>query len=467
MRLRVTSLILVLAMVAGSARSQEAAKVCADGRIIKIVSQWDELGKTMSESQLAAQPLRYSISSTKGVQGAWVEVWDRPKRLSRETVALRREGEASCVRCGDADQTPEELHLWIFDPAAPSEPCIDFCPDGLPTLGEYVAEILAGKKPVEESDESDEPAYLMDDPKINGTPIRIEEGTVSTTVVLSGENLIASTRVFLVSGDEIPKGTAASRDYLYSRTLDLHHIEVVLPSYFLKQAGVLMLYAKDSSQGQQPGTPQTGQKITVASKDSPVIESVDPKVLKGNRLDAEVTLRGSGFTEHSEVKYGDEISSSPDVTFVSSNELRVSVSADEIVVGPYTRATPVTLTVANDSLHVSAPFAVRVVPTARYKRQPLAAVIRAIVPFPVPMMDSQSPERVALEIEGDNFRTGDVVFMRGGGDRSRLKTQYISPHHLRAWLPRESWRKHRLSFRLLVQTAAGRCAAEAFSATLE
>jgi hypothetical protein len=33
---------------------------------------------------------------------------------------------------------------------------------------------------------------------------------------------------------------------------------------------------------------------------------------------------------------------------------------------------------------------------------------------------------------------------------------------LRAWLPREFWRKHQLSYRLLLKTAAGVCATEVF-----
>ena len=84
------------------------------------------------------------------------------------------------------------------------------------------------------------------------------------------------------------------------------------------------------------------------------------------------------------------------------------------------------------------------------------------------MMDFQSPQFLALEISGDNFRPNDVVaFDNKVSDRTSLKKQYVSSHHLRAWLPRQSWRKHRVSFRLIVQTSAGFCAAEAFADSLE
>ena len=459
--------IATLVCLAASAWAQEAAKVCSDGRTINIASQWDQLGLTMPASEVAAQPLQYSISSPQGVQGAWIEVWDRPKRLSRKAVSVKREGEAGCAGCGDAGQTPEELHISIFDPEVPLY-CIDFC-SGAPGNGEYVSEVLVGKQPVEDSDESVEPAYLMDYPVLTGAPIRIVEGIGSTSVVLSGENLIPSSRVYLVTGEDASPTSRASRDYLYSRTLDLRHVEVTMPSDLLDKPGVLTAYAKDSWEGKESKGSGTGQKMIVASKNSPVINSVKPKVLRYRGLDATVVLRGSGFTEQSEVKFEDDVR--PEVPFVSSSELRIGIPAAELAGDSslrFAKATPVKLSVTNDPLHFSAPVTVHVLPSAKFKPQPLTAVLRAVAPYPVPMMDFQSPELLTLEIGGDNFRPNDIVFFSNGqSDRSRLKTQYVSSHHLRAWLPRESWRKHRLSFRLVVQTSAGFCAAEAFAESLE
>jgi len=387
---RARYVIILLALAAANARAQEAEKVCSDGRTIKIASQWGQLAVTLSESELAAQPLRYSISRTQDVLGAWVEVWDRPKRLSREAVAITREGEASCTHCQDAEQTAEELYISIFDPGV-----LSFFTDGdaPPTSGDYVSEVLVGKKPEEESDESDEPAYLMGWPSLTGDPIRIVEGSPSTSVVLSGEDLAPSSRVYLKISEDASPSSNASRDYLYSRTVDLRHVQVTISSYLLRKPGVLTAYAKDSWQGREAEGSRNGQKIIVASKDSPVIDSVDPPVLRCRGLAATVVLRGSGFTEHSEVKFGDNISLGPDVTFVSPTELRVGIPADELEVDAfrYFRATPLTLSVTNDPLHFSAPVTVRVLPSAKFKLQPLAAVLRAISPYPVPMMDFHSP----------------------------------------------------------------------------
>jgi len=385
-----------------------------------------------------------------------------------EAVAIKREGEASCTHCQDAEQTPEELYISIFDPGV-----LSFFAEGdaPPTSGDYVSEVLVGKKPVEASDESDEPAYLMGWPSLEGDPIRIVEGTMSPSVVLSGQDLAPSSRVYLVVGEGASQKDKASRDYLYSRTLDLRQVQVTIPSYHLRKPGVLTVYAKDSWQGRETQGSETGQEIIVVSKDSPVINSVEPPVLRCRGLEATVVLRGSGFAEHSEVKFGDNISLGPDVTFVSPTELHVRIPADELAVDAfrYSRATPLTLSVTNDPLHVSAPVTVRVLPSAKFRLQPLPAMIRAISPYPVPMMDFESPRFLTLEINGDNFRPNDVVFSddRLHSGRNRLKTQYLSSHHLRARLPRESWRKHRLSFRFVVQTSAGICAAEAFAESLE
>ena len=464
-------MITLAVLVPSTAWAQEASKVCPDGDTIKISSQWDRLGLTMPAFEVAAQPLHYSISSLRDVHGAWIEVWDRPKELSRQAVSITLEGKAPCANCLDAEQTPRELEISIFDPAEPLI-CIDDCRAGTPPSGDYVSELQVGKQPGEDYDEGEEPAYLIEDPELTGAAIRMVEGSRSADVLLSGEDLIQSSRVYVVDKTAPPKNKA-SRTYLYSRTLDLRHVEVTIPSHLLDKAGVLTVYAKDTWEGKEAAAPRTGQKIIVASKDSPVINSVEPHVLHccgPQESDVTVVLRGRGFTEHSEVIFADEPYTHPGVDFVSPNELRVTIPGIKLKDegGRYARATPLRLCVVNGPLQLSASAELHVLPSAKFKREPLPAVIRSITPYPVPMMDFQSPESLTMEISGDNFRPDDVVAVDNHvSDRIRLKTQYVSPHHLRAWLPRESWRKHRISFRLIVQTSAGFCAAEAFAESLE
>jgi hypothetical protein len=269
-------------------------------------------------------------------------------------------------------------------------------------------------------------------------------------------------------GEDASPGSKASRNYLYSRTIDLRHVEVTMPSDLADRPGLFTAYAKDSWERRPVVEATTGQKIIVVGKDSPVVESVEPHALSCCSSDATLVLRGSGFTQHSQVQFGDDISLGEEVTFVSPSELRVMIPGDRLTdsSGQYARATPVMLSVTNDPLHFSAPIAVEVLPAAKFKRQPLTAAINGISPYPVPMMDYHSPRFRILEISGDNFRPNDVVAY-GNGDQARLKTQYLSSHHLRAWLPRELWRKHLLSFRLVVETPTDFCAVEAFEKWLE
>jgi hypothetical protein len=463
---RSSYVIILVAFTAATARAQEATQVCSDGRTINIAAQWDQLTTTVPASDAAAQPLHYSISMTEGVRSAWIEVWDRPKRLSHQAVPIQREGEAGCIGCDDAEQTPEELYISIFD-AEVVLLCIDYC-SGPPAHGEYVSQVLAGKKPFEDADESVEPAYLLEDPVLNGPPIRVVEGTEGTSVVLSGENLISSSRVYFMIGEDASPESKTSRNYLYSRTIDMRHVEVTMPSDLADKPGLFTAYAKDSWERRPASEATTGQKIIVVGKDSPVVDSVEPHVMTCCSSDASLVVRGSGFTQHSEVQFGDDISLREEVTFVSPTELHVMIPADRLTdsSGQYARATPVMLSVTNAPLHFSAPTAVDVLPSAKFKRQPLTAVINAIAPYPVPMMDYHSSRFLILEIKGDNFRPNDVVAY-GNGDHTRLKTQYVSSHHLRAWLPRELWRKHLLSFRLVVETPSGFCAAEALEKWLE
>ena len=458
---KTSSVILIVVLAAITAPAQQAAKVCPDGRTIKIVSQWDQLTETMTDIEAAALPLHYYILTTQDVQGAWIEVWDRPKQLSRQAVSIRSEGEASCTNCLAAEVTPEELHVSIFDPKIPL--LSDQVSEGPAGSGDYVSEVRAGKKPDEDSDESDEPAYLIDYPALTGTPIRILEGSGSTSVVLSGENLISSSRVYLAANEAESPGSKPSRDYLYSRTLDLRHIQVTIPAFHLEKAGVLTAYSQDAWERNKVEKPVTGQQIVVASKDSPVIDSVEPRVLRPIGSGTPIILKGSGFTEDSEVRFGDELSTWA-AQVVSPRELHFEIPEEKLDDSLFGVPTAVTMSVINDPLHISAPVTVPVVPSAKSKRQRLPAVISAIEPYPIPMMDFDSPGFLILEIDGDNFRSDDIVSIHHGyHDYKRLRTKYVSGHHLKAWLPRELWSQHRLSFRLVVQTSAGFCAAEAFA----
>jgi hypothetical protein len=65
-------------------------------------------------------------------------------------------------------------------------------------------------------------------------------------------------------------------------------------------------------------------------------------------------------------------------------------------------------------------------------------------------------------VRGKNFRPNVTVVASndGGGVFNKLKTVFVSPEELRAWLPQGMWRTHRLSFRFVVQTEKRKSAVE-------
>ena len=111
----------VVIVAVKNSSAQESTKRCQDGRTIGIASQWDKLAYDVPANDRDKYPLNYSISDTQGVTHPWVEVWERPKRLSRSAVAIKEEGEARCNGCQDAEKTPDELHISVFDRALANE----------------------------------------------------------------------------------------------------------------------------------------------------------------------------------------------------------------------------------------------------------------------------------------------------------------------------------------------------------
>ena len=74
-------------------------------------------------------------------------------------------------------------------------------------------------------------------------------------------------------------------------------------------------------------------------------------------------------------------------------------------------------------------------------------------------MNEHSPEELAVSIRGENFSSEDKVMFSFGSNANNdkeVRSQYISPTTLRAWLPRQFWRKHAVCYRLVVETKEGK-----------
>ena len=409
----------------------------------------------------------YHVPNVEGISAAWIEVWDRPRRLFRTVGSVKTDGQILWEPDDPYPTTPEMLSLAIYDAELP-EFCIDYPCSG-PSFGSNVSPVVVGNTTSESSGNA----------KLEGPPIRLEEGGDVTDVIATGRDLPPDMKVILIEKDD----TTADyrwifRDYLNTQAIDLRHIKVTVPLGYLLKPGVYGLVGQDASFEMDANalsklTPE--QELYVASKDSPVISSVEPPSVRSDavkRDDVEVTLRGRGFTTKSLAVFGTASTlemglGGGDADFVSSQELQAKIPYYLLTVGPFASNEPIRVWVTDDdTLKVSEPVEIQVSPASSQKVAPKAAAINSVTPFLIPLMDAHSPKYQLVEIEGENFRPDDrVEAVRDPdhpGDYSPLKTEFISDTKLRAWLPREFWRKHQLSYRLLLKTVAGVCATEVF-----
>jgi hypothetical protein len=359
------------------------------------------------------------------------------------------------------------LSLAIYDADLP-EFCIDNPCSG-PSFGSTVSSVVVGNTTSESSGKAE----------LEGPPIRLVEGGDVADVIARGRDLPPDMKVILIEKDETTEDYRwIFRDYLNTEAIDLRHIKVTVPSAYLLKPGVYGLVGQDASFEMDAIalsklTPE--QELYVASKDSPVISSVEPSSVRadaGKRDDVQVTLRGSGFTKESGAVFGTASTvqmglGGGDADFVSPQELQAKIPYYLLTVGPFASNEPIRVWVTDgNTLKVSEPVEIQVLPAPSQKVAPKAAAIDSVAPFPIPLMDAHSPRYEVVEIEGENFRPDDrvvaVLDPDSPGEYSPLKTEFISETKLRAWLPREFWRIHQLSYRLLLRTAAGVCATEVF-----
>jgi len=67
--------------------------------------------------------LIYHVPNVDGISAAWLEVWDRPKRLFRTAVPVKADGQIIWNPDDPYPTTPEMLSLAIYDVELP-----EFCP---------------------------------------------------------------------------------------------------------------------------------------------------------------------------------------------------------------------------------------------------------------------------------------------------------------------------------------------------
>ena len=216
----------------------------------------------------------YHIPDIRGISAAWLEVWDRPKRLFRTPVPVKTDGQILWEPDDPYPTTPEMLSLAIYDAELP-EFCIDNPCSG-PSFGSNVSPVVVGNTTGESSGKAE----------LEGPPIRLVEGGDVTDVIATGRDLPPDMKVILVEKDETTEDYRwIFRDYLNTEAIDLRHIKVTVPPAYLLKPGLYGLVGQDASFEMDAValsklTPQ--QELYVASKDSPVISSVEPSSVRSD-----------------------------------------------------------------------------------------------------------------------------------------------------------------------------------------
>jgi len=446
---RITLGYLAVLLLVCQAPSQVAKSRCGDAGTIAMTVDLDD-----SYESPPSVTLTYNLQQPAKISNVRIEGWDRPTLLFRTPVTKEKTGRL-VWKPPENEQIPHTPFALRVKLSIPN--------DVIAT--EWSRVLIGSAGPV---DDRPSPNLLPD-------AVILQEGAGSTPLIARGNDLDEQNASILLLEEESP-GIWIAREYLPTTLVDLSHVGVEIPAGYLLKPTRLRLEAMspgDDSEFTVGSQVDEGFfnrdfkqhnfiTIYVTSKDRPAVSKIEPSAVQFVG-DADVPARifGSGFTAESRV-----LASFPVVvagylltpTFISDRELQLSIPS-YLTAG--LGGEPLTLWVRNgDDQHISDPQFLSVVRAPEFgptrAKQPW---IKSASPYPVPLMDSSGPAGILLKIYGENFTKENGVIMDSGalGPTAELKTQFIDSQELTAWLPRDLWRSHQLSFRLMARTLTGVC----------
>jgi len=309
---------------------------------------------------------------------------------------------------------------------------------------------------------------------MGGTSLLVEGGGW-TSLVLEGNLFGPQTRILLRERDG--DGTWIAREYLPGEVVDFQHVRIQVPPGYLTRPTIIGFAAYDEDSGLSPDSDvkPPEQTLYVTSKDSPVLSSIEPSEVSADEAQKNVLtvrIHGGGFTPSSKVllslENGSDLGQRGLIPqFLSPYELQIDLPSERFIIDrKWSAPGPVRLWVANDDVfHVSNEQEIRVIPSTDFPAYPSdasRAAITHISPYPVPLMNSESPASLMLTVQGEHFRAGEYIVAATDKwmEDVKLKTEYVSSQELHAWLPQRLWYERRFRCRLVVQTAAESCVAE-------
>ena len=406
----------------------------------------------------------YSIPHPEQIRKAWIEVLDRPLILDQKPIAIQANGtldwEWNRTALNDYEQPDDNLQVSIWDPNGESLMCD---PDGVMTSqpGGMVSGATVGGR-----------YQLTPMSRLGHSWVRAVQGSGTITFDVVGGDLSPRTKFHI----DTSRGGRCTQQNMRSRVLDLAHARITLGSVCLQRPGILFVTTSNYT--------DDGATVHVASRASPRLDSVSPSSLPDNLKEDKLrlVLRGRGFTKGSVVHAGydpdgDDFQTSQlllETEYVSPTELRAHVdmvhSKDATVAQPPGEKLRLWVKGNEEKFELSRPFDVTLRPTpgplplrlsdADFRRwKPKTAIVTSVSSFPIRLMDEHSPKELEVSIRGENFSPQDKVFFSFGSNVNNdkeVRSEYVSPTMLRAWLPRQFWRKHAVCYRLVVETEEGK-----------
>ncbi len=408
----------------------------------------------------------YSVTHPESVREAWIEILDRPMLLGKKSVPVQANGtldwEWDRSPLNFYEQPEDNLELSIWDPNGETIICDVH---GVMTAhpGGLVSATTVGAR-----------GRLAPYPRLNPSFVRAAQGGEAITFDVTGGDLGPGTK-FQV---QAPRGGRCDNRSMHAEVLDFAHARVTVAADCLVRPGILLVSAD--------GDGERAASVHVASRTSPVLLRVSPSHIPENMRQDQLrlVLRGSGFTEESAVYAGynpdagdystDQLSL--ETEYVSPTELRVRVYANQA--GADTVSAKI---LSGDSLRIwvkgkeekfqlSEPYDVTLRPVVTHDislplegivlrpLRPSTALVTSVSPFPIKLMNERSPGELRVTIHGENFVPEDKVRFSFGGQTTNdreVRSEYVSATILRAWIPRQLWRKHQVSYRLVVEAKSG------------
>lgn len=426
--------------------------------------------------------LEYQASNPAQIKDAWIEVWDRPLLVFRQQVP----GAGGTMLWEDrTDSPPSKLDIALLDPDyKPRYICMDNCGPEEFKETQPTSDLVVGVAPDEQPPEAG----------LEIQSARTLAGFSGLEVILAGFYLTPDTRLLVADFD--PTSRAYTHlQFLPFEYVDLQHIKLSIPAFLLLRPRVLVFSVMPpreesneaepvfdgTPQGWLPGTNYHSAALIVASPESPIVERLEPSELRADADELRsfniagphpatyqehgvyMRVHGQGFDRNSHVILGPNPFDGTNfqAEFISPQELRFWIEARQFQ-GSAGQA--VTLWVSNQKqiCTLSNPVNFNIIPAAGAPLPVLGGEITITEPYPIPFIKQNGPKAMEFVIRGKNFRPNVTVVAsnNSGGAFTKLKTLFVSPEELHAWLPAGMWRVHGLSFRFVVRTKSGENAVE-------